>query len=74
MSRRQFDYPFVVETAGDCYIVAGSLMRKDEDGFQALDWDTDVSRGAEKVMAFAKVWGGFGGDGVSTDRLHHMWQ
>lgn len=44
-----------METAGDCYIVAGALMRLDEDGFQALEADADVVEGAEKVMAFAKV-------------------
>ena len=47
---------YKVETAGDCYIVAGGLMQKDEDGFLSLDKELDVGgKGAEKVMAFAKV-------------------
>lgn len=46
---------YKVETAGDCYIVAGALMRVDEDGFQSIDRETDAGKGAEKVMAFAKV-------------------
>ena len=45
-----------METAGDCYIVAGALMRLDEDGFQALEEGADAGEGAEKVMAFSKVW------------------
>ena len=47
---------YKVETAGDCYIVAGALMQKDEDGFLSLDNEEDAGgKGAEKVMAFAKV-------------------
>jgi hypothetical protein len=46
---------YKVETAGDCYIVAGSLMKMDEGGFLCVDEDPDVQKGAEKVMAFAKV-------------------
>ena len=48
-----------METAGDCYIVAGALMHIDADGFQSVDRETDAGKGAEKVMAFAKVrgWG-----------------
>ena len=52
---------YKVETAGDCYIVAGALMRKDEDGFLSIDNGTgDGGKGAEKVMAFAKVGRGLG--------------
>ena len=46
---------YKVETAGDCYIVAGGLMQKDEDGFLSIDNEMDAGKGAEKVMAFAKV-------------------
>ena len=47
---------YKVETAGDCYIVAGGLMHKDKDGFLSLDKGLDAGgKGAEKVMAFAKV-------------------
>ena len=46
---------YKVETAGDCYIVAGALMQKDEDGFLSLDNEEDAGKGAEKVMAFSKV-------------------
>ena len=31
-------------------------MRLDEDGFQALEEGADAGEGAEKVMAFSKVW------------------
>ena len=49
---------YKVETAGDCYIVAGALMQKDEDGFLSIDNEEDAGgKGAEKVMAFAKVGG-----------------
>ena len=48
---------YKVETAGDCYIVAGALMQRDEDGFQTVGHDLDARKGAEKVMAFAKVKG-----------------
>ena len=44
-----------VETAGDCYIVAGSLMRKDEQGFICLEHNGDAAQGAQKVMGFAKA-------------------
>ena len=47
-----------METAGDCYIVAGALMSVDKEGFIALDQGADPAEGAEKVMAFAKVRGG----------------
>ena len=30
-------------------------MQKDEDGFLSLDNEMDAGKGAEKVMAFAKV-------------------
>ena len=47
-----------METAGDCYIVAGAQMQKDEDGFLSIDNEMDAGgKGAEKVMAFAKVVG-----------------
>ena len=47
---------YKVETAGDCYIVAGALMQKDEDGFLSIDdEEDDGGNGAGKVMAFAKV-------------------
>ena len=47
---------YKVETAGDCYIVAGALMQKDEDGFLSIDdEEDDGGKGAGKVMAFAKV-------------------
>ena len=85
---------YKVETAGDCYIVAGniyvnnffwrllvkltclfvvsgfqchryhknvalvpsgSFLKKDKDGFNCIDQDKNPTRGAEKVMAFAKV-------------------
>ena len=44
-----------METAGDCYIVAGALMSVDEDGFLALEEQPDARMGAEQVMAFSKV-------------------
>ena len=37
------------------YIIAGGLMRQDEEGFFALDEEPDAQDGAEKAMAFAKV-------------------
>ena len=46
---------YKVETAGDCYIVAGALMRMDEDGFNSVDIDPDPRRGVGAVMAFSKV-------------------
>eukprot|EP00955_Chlamydomonas_euryale_P033578 347967-Chlamydomonas_euryale.AAC.1 len=44
-----------VETAGDCYIVAGALMKWDEDGYMAVDPDADPSQGAANVLAFGKA-------------------
>ena len=46
---------YKVETAGDCYIVAGGLMMEDEDGFVALDRESSPQEGAQRVMAFAQV-------------------
>ena len=46
---------YKVETAGDCYIVAGALMKLDGEGFTTLDKLPDPKRGAESVMAFSKV-------------------
>ena len=46
---------YKVETAGDCYIVAGALMTLDDEGFLSVEDDPDICKGAEKVMAFAKV-------------------
>ncbi|GAX82360.1 hypothetical protein CEUSTIGMA_g9789.t1 [Chlamydomonas eustigma] len=46
---------YKVETAGDCYIVAGGLMTVDENGFFQVDPHADAQRGAEKVMAFSKA-------------------
>ena len=46
---------YKVETAGDCYIVAGGLIRVDSDGFVTLDHDPDCEDGARRVVAFAKV-------------------
>ena len=56
-----------VETAGDCYIVAGALMRQDEEGFLALEESANAHDGAFKVMAFAKV-----GRPVMSCALEHM--
>lgn len=46
---------YKIETAGDCYIVAGALMHNDDDGFIALDPNADEANGAEMVMSFSKV-------------------
>ena len=46
-----------VETAGDCYIVAGALMTEDEEGFLSLEEEADPVDGAERVMEFGKVRG-----------------
>ena len=46
---------FKVETAGDCYIVAGGLMKKGSDGMFHIDSETNAAKGAENVMAFSKV-------------------
>ena len=44
-----------METAGDCYIVAGALMRRDEHGFTSLDEDPDAVEGAGNVLDFAQA-------------------
>ncbi|KAG1654314.1 hypothetical protein FOA52_008870 [Chlamydomonas sp. UWO 241] len=46
---------YKVETAGDCYIVAGSLMCRDESGCLAIDPRPDARAGAGAVLAFAKA-------------------
>jgi class 3 adenylate cyclase len=47
---------YKVETAGDCYIVAGGLMQHEEHGFVSVgDAATCAAQGAERVMAFAKA-------------------
>ena len=48
-----------VETAGDCYIVAGALMELDDEGFMTLDAESDAAEGAQNVLSFAQVGGGF---------------
>ena len=50
-----FPHPLKVETAGDCYIVAGALMALDDEGFLSVEEYPDAAKGAEKVMTFAKV-------------------
>lgn len=45
-----------METAGDCYIVAGGLLNEDEDGFQALAKNQRASAyttAARRVLNFA---------------------
>ncbi len=42
-------------SAGDCYIVAGGLMRTDDEGFTSLDFAPDAQQGAMRTMSFAKV-------------------
>ena len=43
-----------VETVGDCYVVAGGLMQKDEDGFNCVvPWDTRSH--AQDIFGFAKA-------------------
>ena len=46
---------YKVETAGDCYIIAGALMAVDEEGFTSLEDQPDPRQGADRVMAFSKV-------------------
>jgi hypothetical protein len=46
---------YKVETAGDCYIVAGALMKADEDGATSFDWDARPEDGAKRVLEFSKV-------------------
>ena len=46
---------YKVETAGDCYIVAGALMALDEEGFITLDQQANGQQGAHSVVAYAQV-------------------
>ena len=43
-----------VETAGDCYIVAGGILRPDDAGFYELEEGHDPQDCADRVMCFAK--------------------
>lgn len=43
-----------VETAGDCYIVAGGLVDEDEEGFKTLMNKTSQRRAARRVFNFAR--------------------
>ena len=47
-----------METAGDCYIVAGALMEVDDEGFMTLDLNGDARHGARNVVNFGQVRGG----------------
>ena len=51
---QQFVHPFRVETAGDCYIVAGGLMHNDVDGYTSVRKEIDPLH-ALTVLEFAKV-------------------
>lgn len=44
-----------VETIGDCYMVAGGLVKKDADGFKAVMSNGVDPLHAVRVMDFAKV-------------------
>ncbi len=57
---------YKVETAGDCYIVAGALMAADREGFTSLVENPDALQGADRVMAFSKV----GGAGAGSPQSH----
>ncbi|KAG2493386.1 hypothetical protein HYH03_008518 [Edaphochlamys debaryana] len=47
---------YKVETIGDCYMVAGGLMRRDEEGFQSVQGPGAVDPlHATRVMSFAKA-------------------
>ena len=46
---------YKVETAGDCYSVAGALMKAGEDGATSFDSDATPQDGAKRVLQFAKV-------------------
>eukprot|EP00798_Chlamydomonas_sp_ICE-L_P025609 gene25609-11260_t len=46
---------YKVETAGDCYIVAGGLMTMDDEDFVKLDESPDAKDGALRVAKFAKA-------------------
>ncbi len=43
-----------VETAGDCYIVAGGIMGTDGEGFTQVQDGHDAAECAARVMAFAR--------------------
>lgn len=60
---------YKVETAGDCYIVAGALMAVDEEGFMSVEEHPDARLGAEKVMAFSKVGVGIHTTGIQCERV-----
>ena len=49
-----------METIGDCYMVAGGLIRRDEEGFPSVHDGAVDPLHAVRVMSFAKV-GGSGG-------------
>ena len=44
-----------VETAGDCYIVAGALTTSDEEGFARVDEKADQAKGCASVVDFAQA-------------------
>ncbi|KAG1664452.1 hypothetical protein FOA52_006298 [Chlamydomonas sp. UWO 241] len=46
---------FKVETAGDCYIVAGAMMQATPEGGAALDEQADPAQGVRAVMGFARA-------------------
>ncbi|GAX74598.1 hypothetical protein CEUSTIGMA_g2046.t1 [Chlamydomonas eustigma] len=46
---------YKVETAGDCYIVAGALMELDEEGFMTLDFHGEAGHGAKNVVDFGQA-------------------
>eukprot|EP00798_Chlamydomonas_sp_ICE-L_P004376 gene4376-14501_t len=46
---------YKVDTAGDCYIVAGGLMSVDADNIMALDDDPDHQEAAQRMLEFVKI-------------------
>eukprot|EP00798_Chlamydomonas_sp_ICE-L_P028018 gene28018-31118_t len=46
---------YKVDTAGDCYIVAGGLMEEDEDGLLTLQQHPSPEAGARHVMDFTEA-------------------
>eukprot|EP00798_Chlamydomonas_sp_ICE-L_P011330 gene11330-18608_t len=46
---------YKVDTSGDCYIVAGGLMARDEEGCTQIDDNADPESGAQKVAAFPQA-------------------
>ncbi|GAX76114.1 hypothetical protein CEUSTIGMA_g3557.t1 [Chlamydomonas eustigma] len=46
---------YKVETAGDCYIVAGALMSYDHEGFVSINPNSDPKLGATSILGFAKA-------------------